>query len=373
MRIVKRKTLSFFSLESAIKSAYLLWLTILFCRLLSLSIDTAEAQSTFEIQLFDATVQLHAPYTLISGKKYRLSTVSSDGTPVAARWFLSGNLGRIVQNPLDVSGRDVHLEAVFVGEGRLIATAASVEKSVSIKVVSAFQTIGIEGGTFRSPAGIELSFPPHAVLKTSRIQAEIVAPPAPHLSAQRLVHVIRLSPDRLVLKRPAQLRFLYPKQLHTAPFNIYFWEKFQRRWVPLSGDVNPFDGTVTTSINHLGIYTLMASEIERKRSTRLKIQEVTLSPRVFFAPEQHRLTIAYHLNAPDTHRALVTMDIFNLHNRRIRRLLNNVSRYIGPNAEQWDGLTDSGTLVRNGRYLLIIHAKAGSQNTVARKLIIVFK
>ncbi|MDE0554339.1 MAG: hypothetical protein OXI24_09005, partial [Candidatus Poribacteria bacterium] len=79
------------------------------------------------------------------------------------------------------------------------------------------------------------------------------------------------------------------------------------------------------------------------------------------------------LNAPDATQVFVTIDIFDLRGRRIRRLLEEVPRYIGPNAAQWDGLTDAGVLVQNGRYLLVIRARTGSQRAVYRKLIIVFK
>ena len=66
------------------------------------------------------------------------------------------------------------------------------------------------------------------------------------------------------------------------------------------------------------------------------------------------------------------MDIFDLRGRQTRRLFNSAARHIGPNAEQWDGLTDDGVMVRNGRYILVIHAKAAAQNVIARKLIVVF-
>ena len=49
-----------------------------------------------------------------------------------------------------------------------------------------------------------------------------------------------------------------------------------------------------------------------ERPDRLQIQNVKLSPPVFFAPDRHRLTIAYQLNAPDAMQAFVTMDIFDL-------------------------------------------------------------
>ena len=93
----------------------------------------------------------------------------------------------------------------------------------------------------------------------------------------------------------------------------------------------------------------------------------------FFAPETHRLTITYQLNAPDAMRVFVTIDIFDVRGRRVRQLLKNSPRYIGSNTAQWDGLTDDGSLVRNGRYLLVIRARTGSQHVVRRKLIVVFK
>ena len=321
----------------------------------------------FEIHVFDGETRLTPPYELISGKDYRLTAVSSDGDSVPVRWFLSGNLGKI-------AGEPPVLAAIFVGEGTLIAKGTSIEQRAQVKIVPAAQTIGIEGGTFRSPAGVEIVFPPEALLKPQRIAVEIVAPPGPPLSeTQRLVRVIRLSPARLVLKKPAQLRFAHHEPIQIATPQIYFWERYQKRWVPLSSQVDALHSTVTPSINHLGIYTLMVPKMEIKRADRLIIKNVALSPRVLFAPDMHRLTITYHLNAPDAAQALVTMDIFDLRDRRVRRLLDSVPCYIGPNVAQWDGLTDDGVLVRNGRYILIIHARAASQHAVARKLIVVFK
>ena len=321
----------------------------------------------FEIQVVDGETRLTPPYELISGKDYRLTAVSSDGDSVPVHWFLSGNLGKI-------AGEPPVLAAIFVGEGTLLAKGTSIEQRAQVKIVPAAQTIGIDGGTFRSPAGVEIVFPPEALLKPQRIAVEIVAPPGPPLSeTQRLVRVIRLSPTRLVLKKPAQLRFAHNEPIQIARPQIYFWERYQKRWVPLSSRADALHGTVTPSINHLGIYTLMVPKMEIERADRLIIKNVALSPRVLFSPDMHRLTITYHLNAPDAAQALVTMDIFDLRDRRVRRLLDNVPCYIGPNVAQWDGLTDDGVLVRNGRYILIIHARAASQHAVARKLIVVFK
>ena len=323
----------------------------------------------FEIQVFDGAAKVMQPYTLISGKRYRLQAISSDKSVLLAQWFLSGNLGRIT------TGLSPMLTAVFVGEGSLICRVEGIEQRVRLSVVPETKTIGGSGGKLQSPAGVVIELPKNPLAIERKIGIEIVAPPGLPPTLQRFVRVIRISPEKLVLKRSGQLTFLFGNDGFTdAKPQLYFWEAFGKKWVPLQGSENAIQGGVTTSINHFGIYTLMAATPEDlKHSGRLQIQNVKLSPGVFFAPDKHRLTIMYQLDAPDAMQVFVTMDIFDLRGRRVRRLLEEVPRYIGSNAAQWDGLTDAGVLVRNGRYLLVIRARTGLQQAAHRKLIIVFK
>ena len=327
------------------------------------------AESPFAIQVFDGATEVVQPYTLVSGKQYRLQAVSSDKKLLPAQWFLSGNLGRIT------TGIPSVLTAGFVGDGSLICRVEDQEQRIELRVVPETKVIGGSGGKLHSPAGVRIELPISALAIKRKVGIEIVAPPGLPPTLQHFVRVVRISPEGLVLKRPAQLAFLLRDAAFTnAKPQLYFWETYQKKWVPLQGREDKAQGSVTTSINHFGIYTLMAAVPEDlKHSERLEIQNLKLSPRVFFAPDTHPLTIAYQLNAPDTTRIFVTMDIFDLRGRRVRRLLEEVPRYIGRNAAQWDGLTDDGVLVRNGRYLLVIRARTGSQHTVSRKLIIVFK
>lgn len=341
----------------------------------------ALSADTFEIQVFDGETKMTPPYRLISGKRYRLQVVQfgvtnrSPGKALSGQWFLAGNLGSITP------GERVMLTAVFVGEGNLICRVDSVEQRVKLSVVPASETIGSRGGKLQSPASVEIELPPDALAVERKIGIEIVASPGLPPATQQFVRVIRISPAQLVLKRPARLTFLLEGIRGTNPapsipesqLQLYFWEAFGRKWVPLQGRVNPVQGSVTTSINHFGIYTLMSPGAAFKRADRLQIQNVTLSPRVFFAPDTHRLTIQYLLNAPDAIQAFVTVDIFDFRGKRVRRLLEDAPRYTGPNAAQWDGSTDDGTLVRNGRYLLVIRARTSSQRVGIRKLIVVFK
>ena len=57
--------------------------------------DVTAVEDPFEIQIFDAQVEVGQPYQLVSGKHYRLQAVSTDEKILTAQWFLSGNLGRI--------------------------------------------------------------------------------------------------------------------------------------------------------------------------------------------------------------------------------------------------------------------------------------
>lgn len=333
------------------------------------SFNVKAIENPFEIQVFDGSAEVVKPYVLISGKQYRLQAVSLDGRVLPAQWFLSGNLGRIT------AGVSPMLTAVFVGQGSLICRVEGVEQRAKLNVVPETKTIDGSGGKLQSPAGIAVELPEGALAIERKIGIEIVAPPGLPPLPNRFIHVIRISPEKLVLKRPGKLTFLFGNHGFTdAKPQLYFWETFGKKWVPLQEDENTIQSSVTASINHLGIYTLMVAAPEDLQcGERLQIQNVKLSPRVLFAPDQNRLTITYQLNAPDVGQVFVTMEIFDLRGRRIRRLLEEVPRYVGANVTQWDGLTDAGLLVRNGRYLLVIRARTGSQRAVQRKLLVVFK
>ena len=331
--------------------------------------EVPAVEDLFEIRVFDGQVEVIQPYRLISGKRYRLQAVSADKKVLTAQWFLAGNLGRVT------TGNQPTLTVVFVGAGDLICRVNGVERRIRLSVVPATGTIGSRGGILKSPAGVEIILPEGALTIEKQIGIEIVASPGLPPTARQFIRVIQISPARLVLKRPTQLAFLFREDtFREAKPQLYFWEVFGKRWIPLRSRVNTVQGSVTASINHFGIYTLMVpTPANVKRADRLQIQNVKLSPCVFFAPDRNRLTIVYQLNAPDTVQAFVTMDIFDLRGKQVRRLLENAPHDIGPHIVQWDGLTDDGRLVRNGRYFLIIRARMGSQRTVYRKLVVVFK
>ena len=197
------------------------------------------ASDTFEIQVFDGKVKIPPPYTLTSGKQYRLQAVSSDNKTRAAQWFIAGNLGRIT------TGEAPILTAVFVGEGSLICRVDGTEQRAKLSVVPATKIIGSGGGKLESPIAVAITLPKSALATEQQIGIEIVAPPGLPPAAQQFVRVIRISPERLVLKRSVQITFRFETDANPQ---IYFWEPFGRRWVPLRGSVNANEGSVTAAI-----------------------------------------------------------------------------------------------------------------------------
>ena len=323
-----------------------------------------------------------APYQLISGGKYAVTAIGRDtfGNLIDVRvtWHLTGNLGRIVtatEGDGPPHEREATLEAIFVGEGNLIASVGEIQGTRQVTVLPTTATIGRSGGRVDSLAGAVIDFPANSTNTALMVEISIIESPGTTTSAQRVTRVIEIQPRKLILKRPAQLSMSYADTESFDPnrLNIYFWDDYQEKWLQISSRVNLSEKRVVATVNHLGPYTVMASDQVIPRSERLQIDGIRLNPPVFYAPETNRLTIEYLLNAPKANVAEVSIEIFDFSDRRVHTLLSQEPRRIGRNAEQWDGQTDSGETVRNGRYVLVIIAKAGGETAVSKKLLVVYK
>ena len=324
------------------------------------------------------------PYQLISGGKYAVTAIGRDtfGNLIDVRvtWHLTGNLGRIVtatEGDETPHERGATLEAIFVGAGSLIANVGEIQGTARVTVLPTTATIGRSGGRIDSLAGAVIDFPANSINTAHRVEISIIESPGTTTSAQRVTRVIEIQPRKLILKRPAQLALSYgdtiTESFEPNRLSIYFWDDYQEKWIQISSRVNLSEKTVTATVNHLASYTVMASDQVIPRSERLQIDGIRLTPPVFYAPETNRLTIEYLLNAPKVNMAEVSIEIFDFSDRRVHTLLNKEPRRIGRNAEQWDGQTDSGETVRNGRYVLVIIAKARGETAVSRKLLVVYK
>jgi len=192
-------------------------------------------------------------------------------------------------------------------------------------------------------------------------------------------------PKGLIFKKPARLSISYASEggnrkaeggsttIDETKLSLYFWDSFQGKWIRVGGKIDITEKTVTASVNHLAPYTIMESKTEPPASKKLDISDIKLTPQIFYAPGTNRLTIEYNLAVGSAEQAEVTINIYDILGRLIATPLDSVVRYAGKNAEQWDGIDKNDRIVRNGRYIVVIIAKAGGDTVAEKKLLVVFK
>jgi hypothetical protein len=270
--------------------------------------------------------------------------------------------------------------------------------------VSESQKIGKQGGRIDSPAQVSLIIPSGALKDETEISIAIIpwargqeGKGAKEYKSEEeiLPFPFDFQPKGLIFKKPAQLSISYAsefgirnsefgikgKTIDETKLSLYFWDSFQEKWIRVGGKVDITEKTVTASVNHLAPYTIMESKTEPPASKKLDISDIKLTPQVLYAPENNRLTIEYNLAIGPAEKvenpagigAEVTINIYDILGRLIATPLDSVQRYAGKNAEQWDGIDKNDRTVRNGRYIIVIIAKAGGDTVAKKKLLVVFK
>ena len=325
-------------------------------------------------------VPLKVPYQLVSGASYQLEAIGQDtfgnAVEVQPTWKLIGDLGRIRQ--ADVSG--VIVEATFSGTGRLVASAGGISTRTTVTVVPFRQEIDATGGRLISPVGIQLDVPKGAFLSPVKIEVGIVESPGMNARAKRVTSAIEIAPQSRLSRRPLDLTFSYRSTI-TSDFDpqklsLYFWDWFSERWVAIAGQVDISTQSVEATVNHFGTFTLMTTDQPVVKTTELAVQNIKLSPPLFFAPDTHQLTISYFIATPidlQPDPLEVTMQVFDLYDQRVATLLDGSPRRAGQNAELWNGLNRKGQVVANGRYILLILIESGEEQVYGKKVITVFK
>lgn len=163
-------------------------------------------------------------------------------------------------------------------------------------------------------------------------------------------------------------------QLHSGDREIGRFNFTTLQWEILDGvagkTFNGASGTVTTA--RLGQFAVMATN----EPLGLKHAAVLPSP---FSPDIAPLRIGYWLDTSFPP-ATVTIRVFNIRGELVRTLLENdlqqPGRYGSASGEKeilWDGLTDSGNMARNGRYVIQITAKDQQEEVVQLLQVVLIK
>jgi len=95
------------------------------------------------------------------------------------------------------------------------------------------------------------------------------------------------------------------------------------------------------------------------RSEPLGVSDVRAVPNPF-APNNGPVVISYALSSDDARMPFVTIRIYNMAAQLVRELISNVPQGKGRASVEWDGLTDSAEVARNGRYVVEVVAEDSS-------------
>lgn len=170
--------------------------------------------------------------------------------------------------------------------------------------------------------------------------------------------------DSLVLDAQLTLPVDPSLRLHEGDKEIAVFDASSIQWTLVSGgssaaakSVFQDGGSVTTNaFRKVGEYAVLT------QNEPLGIQHLSVLPSPF-SPDTGPVKIGYFLNTSDPP-ASVTIRIYNIRGELVRTLLKDdpqtPGRYgsrTGNRELSWDGLTDAGTLARNGRYIIQIIAE----------------
>lgn len=221
--------------------------------------------------------------------------------------------------------------------------------------------------------GMTLSIPQNSVTAPAELSYRIVQPE----DVKKYVFLENttesyITSDQIYRFNLTAPQFLQPTQL-TLPmddshrFNegekvIARFDASDLVWRPFSTQ-NTNDNSTAADVRNMGQFSILA------KTDPLDIKHLSVLPSPF-SPEVAPLKIGYLLttSAPP---ALVTIRVFNVRGELVRTILEDdlqqQGRYgsrAGLKEITWDGLTDSGSMARNGRYIIQVRVKDAEDEKV---------
>jgi len=239
--------------------------------------------------------------------------------------------------------------------------------------------------TVYDSAGFSLSIPQGAVPAGNTILITLKRPEVPQVKKNSRAYEIHgdsydltssgeFSAEVTSGSLPLTLTLAIPeeaKRLHTV---IGRWDEVSLGWINLGGVVNPGGTAITTDINGFSDYVVMGE------SKPLGIENLEFHPNPFSPNTNKKLQIEFTLNSQNDATPEVSTKIFNMRGDLVRTILERVPMQKGPHvyssgvfqqgadggAIEWDGLTETGLMARNGRYVVYIKVEdpTGSKEKV---------
>ncbi len=334
--------------------------------------------SSMEIVVEYKGSKLNKPYVLVSGDQYSLYIEAFDknGNKIPTVdniiWKLQGEKG-IIQPSND--GKFI-LTALFPGQGEISASLDKISDRSIISVVPySYEVKHSENTVIPLAFDSKLEIPSKSLKKDEVISISFSEPVGKVYYGKRIGYIYRFEPSELIFNVPAKLTLSYKyviTDIDESSLGIYFWDKFQQKWLRIGGYVDIERKTITASINSLSLFTIMQRD-EQEQIPEENFIEVKLSPNAYFAPEANRLTIHYKIGWKSYKMVNVTINIYDIKGRLVKGLLNQVPKYPGWSLEQWDGTDESGKIVKNGRYFVVIIVESDGEKISKTSHLAIFR
>jgi hypothetical protein len=193
-------------------------------------------------------------------------------------------------------------------------------------------------------------------------------------NAKRIGYVYKIEPEGTIFSVPAKLilPYGYVTDINEDRLSIYYWDKFQEKWLRSGGYVDKNNKTVYAEVNYLSYFAIMQEEGEPEKHDTNQL-DVKLSPNAYFAPDINRLTIYYNAKWKFDQAINVSIEIYDMGGNLVRELISDSAVFSGWNTAQWDGKNESGKIVSNGRYFVVVTAESGGDKISKTKHLAVFR
>ena len=182
--------------------------------------------------------------------------------------------------------------------------------------------------------------------------------------------------EYLILERPALLELAYhPSDLmvanirREADLKIFAWDASAQEWQLVGGEIDLNRQVVRMELNFISqvaLFQAVPSQIQAAWSFN------PFSPDGNGIADRTRLTIVNH-NTSHIGGTEPVVEIFDLHNKLIRTLVNQRVMSSNTMSIEWDGRDEAGEIVDIGPYIYQIQLKTGDQVEVRNGVIVVGK
>lgn len=345
------------------------------------TLDNQVQSSGFNINVTDeplSTLSVSRPAPQISNLNTRTFTYSAR-TESGQSLLLGTDLNWSLSNPasgvISPTGRFTP-DPEVIAEFRAIATDQQTGIEAISSTVSVFGEVRVGNEYFFTDGkGMLLYLPEQAITDNAQVSLRVTQPETPKkfvvalgtdisLTTSDEVYRLRYSGSSLNPGAELTLPVAESLRLFEGAKHIGRFSNDDLQWQLL--DTNESGELLSVrDFSRLGQFTILSE------NEPLSLQRVGILPNPFSPYIEPGARIGYFLTT-DAPPAIVNINIYNMRGQLVRTLLRDSEQLPGrygsassPLEITWDGLTDSGRMANNGRYIMRIHVRDG-RNQVTR-------